>query len=686
MERMRNLMSDKARRVVFTLYFAQLTGMLILSYMPHWRVWGFSTWSYLSSEVRIGMFAVGLCLGIIAYAADRSLARFFSVVSQNVRKPIAYLAAGGILIGCLWVLYAAFRPEVFLLGDGYEVIDHLAREDTPVKTHQFGAVGVNLIAMHLLGLRGLDGAQAAIQLVTVVIGSLAMLASLFIAPRLFRDRAAGLTFVAGLFLGGYSLQFVGYVENYAAFIALVIVFTLFGTYVTKEPAKRWWLLLVAAGAATMHILAVTLVPALLYALLAPSSIGKRIVGMSAGAILLAVLTTVGVATLVLHVLASANFFAHYSLVPLVAEYFTPDRYSLFSPAHLLDVANLLLLVCPPLLLVGGLVAVYRRHVTLSDPATLFLSLASLSTVGAMFVLDPKLGMARDWDLFSFVGIPLVALVFYVLVEKREHPVVRQSLMLAFVLCLLTIVPRIVTLSSVEQSVAQFRHYAMLDFQKNRKYWFYLARHYEIAGDTAQADAVRAEWNRLHPDKPLVEQAILLKQQGQWATSEALLRQAVQVNPSNSDIWSNLGEIALHKGLVDSAAVLLTRCLRLNPSDYSAYNNLATVAMQREQYDKAREHLQRAHELYPEGSEILYNLATAHRLAGDHASYRRCLLMASQRQPQIPQVLYELTLIHVREGRIQEARRTLQTAAQIGLDSKIIEDLVRQVPQLGNQEN
>jgi Flp pilus assembly protein TadD len=633
------------------------------------------------------MFALGLCLGIIAYAAEGSLARVLSVVSQCVRKPIAYLAAGGVLIGCLWILYAVFRPEVFLLGDGYEVIDQLAREDTPVKAHQSGAVRINLIAMHLLGLRGLDGAQAAIQFVAVAIGSLAMLACLLIAPRLFRDRAVGLVFVTGLFLGGYSLQFVGYVENYAAFIALVILFTLLGTYVTREPGKRWWLLPVAAGAAIMHILAVTLVPALLYALFAPTAIGRRIARMSAGAMLLAVLITGGVATLVLHVVASANFFAHYSLVPLVAEYFTPDRYSLFSSAHLLDVANLLLLVCPPLLLVGGLVAVDRRHVKLADPATMFLSLASLSTVGTMFLLDPKLGMARDWDLFSFAGVPLVALVFYVLVEKREHPVVRQSLMLALVLCLLTILPRIVTLSSVEQSVTQFRHYAMLDLQKNRKSWgFHLARHYEITGDTAQADAVRAEWTRLHPDKTLVEEARLMKQRGQWQRSEELLWQAAQINPSNSDIWSNLGEIVLYMGLVDSAEVLLTRCLRLNPSDYSAYNNLATAFLQWGQYDKAIKHLQRAHELYPEGSEILYNLATAHRLTGDQASYRRCLFMAVQRQPQIPQALYEIILIHVREGRIQEARRTLQRAAQVGLDGQLVEDLVRQVPQLGNQKN
>jgi len=35
-----------------------------------------------------------------------------------------------------------------------------------------------------------------------------------------------------------------------------------------------------------------------------------------------------------------------------------------------------------------------------------LGLVALLTFGTAFVFDPKIGMARDWDLYAFTGLPL----------------------------------------------------------------------------------------------------------------------------------------------------------------------------------------------------------------------------------------------------------------------------------------
>ena len=40
-------------------------------------------------------------------------------------------------------------------------------------------------------------------------------------------------------------------------------------------------------------------------------------------------------------------------------------------------------------------------------------------LGAVFVLDPKLGMPRDWDLFSFAGVPFVVLCYCLLFMTKR---------------------------------------------------------------------------------------------------------------------------------------------------------------------------------------------------------------------------------------------------------------------------
>lgn len=669
------------KTVVFALFLVQLSAMLVLSYFPEWRVWGLSTWTYLAHETRIVLFLCGAAIAVVTSLRWRRVETLLASLAAPVRWRRGDVLVAGTMLGGLWLLYAVARQETFLLGDGHEVVDYLATGGE-AKLHEFGAVWIHRLAYELAGSNGFESARKAVQVSSTIAGSLAVIACLLVGQRVMPSRGAGVVLAVGLLLGGYSLQFIGYIENYAFFIFFVLLFTLWGLFSIEEPSKRWWLIPVTGGALLMHVLGVALLPALLFVVLAPTSLGRRITELSGVSKLVGMVLVGGLTVTVLHVLAADNFFIYYTLVPLEAQPFTPGDYSLLSGAHVLDIANLLLLIAPPLTLFLGLFAVdRRRYVNSHDARHLFLLVALVSTLGAVFLLDPKLGMARDWDLFSFVGVPAMGLVLWGLLEHRQSDVVRQTIVLSIVLCLLSLAPRIATLASESRSIEQFRDYAMLDFQKNRKEWFHLVRHYELSGDTAQAETVRTEWSQLYPDRGLVDSARGVNRRGHRDKAVELLMRAADHNPSNADVWANLGDVLYSKGLYDSAIVVLVRALRLSPGRPPARNNLATSYLGLGQYDAAIDHLHRAHELAPENPGILYNLAGAYHTVGNDSLYQVYLRRCVQYRPLVPQAAVELIVEYLKKGDLVRARQTLQQAKAAGLDNQIVENLIEQVPQL-----
>ena len=95
---------------------------------------------------------------------------------------------------------------------------------------------------------------------------------------------------------------------------------------------------------------------------------------------------------------------------------TPD-YTLFSPTHLWDIANQLLLLIP--ILPALLIIAFLRPMRSFEPFDLFLLFFSIGGLVFLFGIEPGLGMARDWDLFALSGVgPLLFLIRRMKPEER----------------------------------------------------------------------------------------------------------------------------------------------------------------------------------------------------------------------------------------------------------------------------
>jgi len=240
---------------------------------------------------------------------------------------------------------------------------------------------------------------------------------------------------------------------------------------------------------------------------------------------------VGVVLLVFWYFYSADYFFRFSLVPLLMNQFTVDGYTLFSGKHMADAANLMWLLVPGVfVLCAGLAFVTDRS-WLRRPELPFLTVLTLSVVGAAFVFDPKLGMPRDWDLFAFAGVPLTVSFYHLLLSSRRNR--RTSLFIAalsIALGLLVLVPRAVSQCIPEAALAHAHLYTRLDRIKSRNFSRLLMKLYHRWGHEETARELEERWQQDYPQQAWVDEARGLVKRQEYVRAMILLTQVINSAP------------------------------------------------------------------------------------------------------------------------------------------------------------
>ena len=100
----------------YTVYYLMLLVMLIASFYPAFRVWGFNHWAYYPSYVAIVLFCVG---AVLPFAISRFRFGEDSGDSEDAKRKSKYLAVSAILIFFYAAMFYLLRAETHFLGDGY---------------------------------------------------------------------------------------------------------------------------------------------------------------------------------------------------------------------------------------------------------------------------------------------------------------------------------------------------------------------------------------------------------------------------------------------------------------------------------------------------------------------------------------------------------------------------------------
>jgi hypothetical protein len=354
------------------------------------RVWGIDALRYFHPLAGWIWFLLGVVtLGWVARLGNRSLGTIRSPMPPAVW--LCVLSAAGAFLGFL-----ALADATHLLGDGGRVMMAAIAGDRPPITEVL-ASALNRAAV-LAGRKLALSPDRSLEILSAGLGAA------MVAMVVARSRAAGTeiwqrALLAGsiLLTGGLQLSF-GYVENYPLLQLLVIAYLLSVLVAVRDAKGGWEASVLLALAIGSHATALCLLPAhaAFLQLLSRQSRRSRTFYLGHGALMLAILAAVAI-------LFRPQWYRATSGPAWLS---LGGEYGVFSGVHLLDLGNELALVAP-IAIPLAILTRWRRSEA-ADLLSPFFALAAGGSLLLMVVLNPALGMARDWDLFALS--PLVITV------------------------------------------------------------------------------------------------------------------------------------------------------------------------------------------------------------------------------------------------------------------------------------
>lgn len=261
-----------------------------------------------------------------------------------------------------------------------------------------------------------------------VIGALSAAALALVAVRLARawslGGAAALVAASTVFFGGYLCVFTG-LGKPAAVLCVLAALALLGAIRLTASARGGWVLALALATAFLtHRSAAALVPLWLAAVFTAwrrhrplDARGRLEIG---AALALPLAAAIAVGPFILRIFREFDLPSHIATVPIRH---TGPLAAAFAPAHLLDLANLLIVYSPAPIAAGLVVAGMRPRASIGAPAGLALGLA-LSFVPLLLFIHPIQGVFRDLEMFAPAGLALAMLAAYVLgraLQERRLP-------------------------------------------------------------------------------------------------------------------------------------------------------------------------------------------------------------------------------------------------------------------------
>ena len=85
---------------------------------------------------------------------------------------------------------------------------------------------------------------------------------------------------------------------------------------------------------------------------------------------------------------------------------------------------------------------------------------------------------------------------------------------------------------------------------------------------------------------MIHEAIALHQSGQLDAAETQYRKLLKDLPSNTDLLTNLGTIALQKGKLEDGVIMIERSLKINPNQHHALNSQGNALKALKRLDEA----------------------------------------------------------------------------------------------------
>jgi len=651
---------------------------LLASFFPDNRIWGFNWWGYYPLWVPVGLFIIGLLAPVGAHLTLRNYFQEDSDIPDRTYS-LAVIAITVVFGLLFWLL----KAETHFLGDGYQQLSLLASPNVFVKPTNYGGTILHLWLIRLFGDHSGASVLLAYQIVAICAGVGFLAVTALSARALFERNVNRLLFLLGLASGGYMLLFFGYVENYAMFVLTVAVFTLVGLVIALRKVDRLWILPVFVLAVFFHVLGVVLAPAAVYLLVANTKLGAWLSALPRKLRWSMVVLAIVAAVTTFYYYYTTDYFFRFSLVPVIEDRFTVEGYTLFSLKHLVDFANLVILLLPGLPVVGVLLFFLPVREFVRRQEYRFILILLVSVLGAVFLFDPKLGMARDWDLFSFAGVPLAVAGYYAVLANLDRTGWRSPVcILAISLGLSLLFPRVVSQVIPDVSILHLRGYLNLDRTKTRNGRYVLFKYYRKLGEIAKADAEHETLCHDFPADRMLDSGIVLANNHQYGQALDIFEQVTEIDPINTNAWTNLGVCFNAVGHYDSALCALRISDGLNPYSSVTYSSMGYAYYHKKDFWNAEKYWLKAIKADTLLLDPLFALSDLYKFLGRQEEYVENFLRIASRKDAPLKYIQGAAELHLQEGEYRLAAETFRRALKKGLDSAYVQGLAKKHTELG----
>ncbi|MCZ6765396.1 MAG: hypothetical protein O7D32_00550 [bacterium] len=399
------------RRVLTVSLVVSGLSIAVASFFPDARLWGLNQLAFYPLPIRIA----ALVLMALAWvpAARIRFARMVDVVCDRLTSGYrAVPLAGGVAALASFILFYVFRARTRLLGDGELVMRYTelqleknlsaAGHVADIFGHESVAPGTSVLYFVAGRVASASGASPMTGLVVLnaFLGALYVFGVVYFVWKL--RASPPVSFFTSLFLvtTGTMVLFFGYIENYAALYLLGSLFVFTAILSLTSRMRVWVPIVLFVLTCVANVQGILLAPALAYV------VASRLRG--GGAVPRQVTIIVLVLTVLATVGARSSQLGRFFL-PAVS---TPDVPGVFSVAHMVDVVNELFLLLPMIPFIVAVSFVGRGVRGDAAPGakhTGFVVLLLAPFALFLFFFNPELGMARDWDLYAMLTLPLIFL-------------------------------------------------------------------------------------------------------------------------------------------------------------------------------------------------------------------------------------------------------------------------------------
>jgi Flp pilus assembly protein TadD len=661
------------------LFIAILCGLLILahflsSFFPKSRLWGINHLVYFPMWIRIIITFFGL--SVLVPWVNQKVSLFlitlldFAKKNFSARKYLWYSVFA--LISML--LFYFLRDRTHFLGDGAQLISLLDSGKLHIKWTEPLEVLVHLYLYRFLNLFLKVNAETVYASISIFSGTVFVYLLFFFSELLSKDEEEGLLafFVLGT-MGAIQL-FLGYAEHYSLLYLFVFSYLYFSLRFLKNKTGLLPVLLTFLLSVFLHLSAFYLFPSLLFLLWTGFEFRDK-KKRNYFRWLISILSLAGVSGFAIFYLKN-KWMLGQVFVPLYpGNYYAPD-YTMFSFSHFVDLFSLYLLVSPVglvLILTFPFIWIRKNKETCSskNKFILFLVLVSLFQLGYNFILNPGLGMARDWDLFSATAlgytVPGIYLLFKMIKEKAILKYISTALIFT---SLLSTLPWILVNHNPQLSIKRFENLLDLDLKKSRNGRYVLAQYYSARGMKKEKDKVSDEFNGKLPEVNLTDIGLRYYNSGKIDSATELLQRVILLEPGFPEAHNFLGLAYYYSGKISEAEDEYKTAIKLRPDYAKSYVNLGHLYASRNQAEEAIKAYEKAVKLKTEVPEVYNNLASFYLAKDKVSEARNYMKKAIALRPDSFNFHRNLGLILFKSGNLVEAEKELLKAIQLKEDDYV----------------